>query len=336
VQAKLVAIIAIQEVNGIVKSGTRFSGWRKFTHITDSDLLAQYEVFLALPNIDPEAFEELGIIAKSIDKAQEVIERLRRDLGLQDAPLSSIRSEDIAPLLKSIVAGQIDELWVVEPNGDAVHVTTKKRRRLSSSSVVHDAMLVTGTPFDLQVPSPKGGLETLHLVQGVTRVNPTWLQELAPGKFAAKTGKVYFDRRRGSLATRQYMRFKKQVIEGESTPILEPTARNRKLFADLYGEYLHKKLENERRTLRRGKAHRVSLPPLRHLQKHVAALLEGAMSLDELEKQQRHELEKLGELRTYLGDEQYEELAPRRKHTQPRRHHEKRRRGWQNKRRHKG
>lgn len=325
VQAKLAAIIGIQEVDGIVKSGTRFSGWRKYTKQTDSDLLAQYDVYMALPTIDELQYEELGIIAKNIDKAEEVIERLRRDLNLQDAPLSSLREEDTEPLLRSIVAGQVDQLWAIDDSGEAVHLLNKKRRKLSSASVVYGARLVTGTPFDLQIPSQKGGFETLRLVQGVTRVNPKWLQTLAPGQFTAKSGKIYFDSRRGSLAMRQYMRFKKQIIEGESMPILEPTARNRKLLAELYAEYIHRRLENERKTLRRGKTYRVSLPPVRHLQKHIAAVLGDAMSFDQLSKQQRVELERIGELRTYIGDEQYEQLAPRRSHRQKHYKHEKRR-----------
>lgn len=331
VQAKLAAIIGIQEVDGIVKSGTRFSGWRKYTKQTDSDLLAQYDVYMALPTIDELQYEELGIIAKNIDKAEEVIERLRRDLGLQDVALSPLRGEDSEPLLRSIVAGQVDQLWVIDDKGDAVHLMNKKRRRLSSASVVYGARLVAGAPFDLQIPTQKGGLETLNLVQGITRVNPKWLQSLAPGQFTTKPGKIYFDSRRGSLATRQFMRFKKQIIEGESTPILEPTARNRKLLAELYAEYLHRRLENQRKPLRRGKAHRVSLPPVRHMQKHIAAILGNVMDVNELDKQQRTEIESLGDLRTYIGDEQYEQLMPRRSHQQRHNKYEKRR-GWRKKR----
>ena len=68
VQAKLAAIIAIQEVGGIVKGGTRNTGWRKYTHQFKSDLLAQYDVYLALPNINEADYEDLGIIGKNVDK----------------------------------------------------------------------------------------------------------------------------------------------------------------------------------------------------------------------------------------------------------------------------
>ena len=62
VQSTLAAIIAIQEVGGIVKGGTRHTGWQRYTKQRNSDLPAQYDVFLALPSIAPEDYEELGII----------------------------------------------------------------------------------------------------------------------------------------------------------------------------------------------------------------------------------------------------------------------------------
>src|SRR5688572_31576208 len=82
VQAKLATIIAIQEVGGIVKGSTRYTGWRRFTRQTSSDLLAQYDVYLALPSIDEVNFEEFGIIGKNAAKSHEVNERLNQDLGL--------------------------------------------------------------------------------------------------------------------------------------------------------------------------------------------------------------------------------------------------------------
>ena len=73
VQTKLAAIIAIQEVGGIAKGGTRYTGWHKYTKQKRSDLLAQYDLYLALPNISPDDHEELGIISKNVMKAREVM-----------------------------------------------------------------------------------------------------------------------------------------------------------------------------------------------------------------------------------------------------------------------
>ena len=68
VQTHLATIIALQEVGGIVRGSLRYSGWKKFTHQTKSDLLAEYDVWRTLDDINPEDYEELGIIAKNIEK----------------------------------------------------------------------------------------------------------------------------------------------------------------------------------------------------------------------------------------------------------------------------
>ncbi|MFI5212694.1 MAG: helicase-related protein, partial [Candidatus Saccharimonadales bacterium] len=148
IQIKLAAIIGIQEVGGIVKGGTRYTGWHKYTKQTKSDLLAQYDVYLALPDIYPDDYEDIGIISKNIDKSREVMQRLDRDLGLDDSPLTPITEDEQPKLLRCIVAGQIDQLWTIDDHGQAVHIATKKQRELSSSSVVRNPKLITGTPFD--------------------------------------------------------------------------------------------------------------------------------------------------------------------------------------------
>lgn len=327
VQAKLAAIIAIQEVGGIVKGGTRFTGWRTFTRQKRSDLLAQYDVYLALPNISEDEYDELGIIGKNVAKAREVMERLDRDLGFDPATLTPITGDETEPLLKCIVAGQIDQLWLVEPGGDAVHLTAKKQRELSSSTVVTRPTLIAGTPFDLQIPTQRGGLETLHLVQGITAVEPGWLQTLAPDSFEIKPGKTYFDPRLGTLAKRQLIKFGKQTIEGAGTPILEDTPHNRRLFSDLYAGWLHDKLENERYFMQKGHNRRIPEVPLSQLQQQVWAVTNGALSLLQLSRDQRKELESLGKMHTHLSDRFVQSLGKPRKGGHFHGHHH--RRPWQ-------
>src|SRR5690606_8859991 len=122
-----------------------------------------------------------------------------------------------------IVAGQIDQLWMVDDDGNATHIATRQQREVSSGSVVRSPKLITGTPFDLQVPTRSGGLETLHLVQGITAVNTDWLLELAPQLFDSRRSKTYYDPRTGSLSTRQLVRFGGKILEGSGTPITENT-----------------------------------------------------------------------------------------------------------------
>ena len=323
VQAKLAAIIGIQEVGGIIKGGNKYTGWRKFTKQTKSDLLAQYDVYLSVPEIVPEELEDTGIIAKNIVKAQEVIERLHRDLGLLEIELSPVTSEEETPLLKSIVSGQIDQLWVMNDRGRFEHIFTGKERELSSSSVVRRPQLLAGTPFDLEVPTHRGELETLRLVNEVTVVDTRWLLELAPNLFGNRRGQIFYDAREGCLAERQQIRLGKKVIQGQAVPILDDTRENRTLFVREFAKWATSQLEWQSRQLSRyrRKVPRISV---KQVEQEVKQRAGGIVSIDQLSSEDKRSLMALANLETFLGDEYYQDLG------EPRhdRHEPKRRRGW--------
>ena len=312
-QAKLAAIIAIQEVGGIVKGGTRFTGWRSYTRQHKSDLLAEYDVYLATPSIPEEMFEELGIVSKNIEKAKEVIERLHHDLGLSDVKLTAVTPEEESPLIRAITAGQIDQLWFkVDDNGILEHVQSGQQRELSSSSVVRNPTLVTGTPFDLQVPLRSGGLETLHLVTGVTMVDVDVLLELSPQDFQKKRGRTVYDPRLGHLVDRQQLRFGKRTLEGLGTPRLEDTQENRKLFALEYTRWAYEQLERQRRNLERFHKRVPSVTPQR-VADELRNRASGIVSLDQLSGEEKQKVIALTQLETYFGDEFVHKLGkPRR------------------------
>ncbi len=300
IRAKLAAIIAIQEVEGIVKNGTRYMGWRQFTDQTSSDLLGQYDVYLALPGIDPIDYEEIGIIAKNISKADEVKDRLFRDLGLEGAILSPVTEEESEPLLRCIVAGQLDQLWAVQPNGEVIHLGTRQRRKLSSGTIVKHASVVAATPFDLEVPTPKG-LQTLHLVTDVTALNPIWLESLAPHLFEVRPGKVYYDPKYGTLAIRTHLQFEGHSLEAAGTPLLEHTPENERLFIKQFAIWAHGQLEIERDRLQLLNSRHIPKIPLDHVRERVRRQAEGIISIHELNKKQQFELKKLGKLESYVG-----------------------------------
>ena len=303
VQAKLAAIIGIQEVGGIVKGGTRYTGWRKYTRQTKSDLLAQYDLLLALPGILAEEYEDIGIISKNIEKSQEVMKRLERDLQLNEELLTPITAAEQDQLMRCIVAGQIDQLWSIDDKGAAVHVATGKARELSSSTVVRNSKLIVGTPFDLQVPTRSGELETLHLVQGITVVNTDWLIDLAPHMFDTRRGKAYYDPRSGQLAVRQLVRFGKRVLEGGGSPISDNTPQNRRLFVDSFAKWAYEQLEQERRNLSRVHTKRIPSIPLRQVQHQVRSMAGNAISLDDLSPETKRKMVALSQLHTHLGSD---------------------------------
>lgn len=325
IRTKLATIIAIQEVEDIVKNGTRFTGWRRYTSQTRSDLLGQYDVYVALPGIDPIDYEDLGIIGKNIDKAEDVRERLLHDLSLPDIEQTSLSENDIEPLLRCIVAGQLDQLWAVQPDGEVIHLGGGDRRELSSGTLVRGASVIAATPFDLQVPTPSG-LQTLELVTDISAVNPDWLEELAPHLFEVSKGKLYYDPHFGGLATRTHLEFNGHSLEAAGTPILEHTPENERVFVKQYAIWAHGRLELERDRLQRQNSRHIPTIPLDHVRDRVAYLAEGIINLAELDKRQRFELGKLTKIETFLGTKAMHQL-----NTTERRHGHggpRRRQGW--------
>lgn len=326
-QTKLAAIIGIQEVGGIVKGGPKHTGWHKFTRQTKSDLLAQYDVYLSLDQILPDEYEDLGIIGKNIHKAREVMERLEHDLGLSSELLTPATAEEQDQLMRCIVAGQIDQLWTIDDHGAAIHVTTRKQRELSNSTVVRSPKLIAGTPFDLQVPTRSGGLETLNLVQGITAVRTDWLIDLSPELFSSRRAKTFYDPRSGTLATRQLVRFNGQILEGSSTPLIDDSPENKRLFVDMFAAWAYEQLEKERRVLGRYHAKRIPAVPLRQLQQQVKAIAHGVISIDQLSPQQKVSLINLAKLHTHLGTDTMAKIGGshrRKHHPESNRQH-----GWQ-------
>jgi HrpA-like RNA helicase len=300
VRSKLATVIAIQEVGGIVKNGPRFIGWQRYTKQRRSDLLAQYEVLLSIPVIAEEDHDELGIITKNIEKAEEINERLHHELGLVVSEYKPLETVEEEPLLKCVVAGQLHQLWSLESEREAIHIGTKKRRELSSTTVVRHAGLFAGTPFDLEVPTPSG-LEVLHLVTDITAVDPTWLAQLAPDTFRTNSGQLYFDGNLGTLARKTTLQYRGAAYETAGTPVLERSPNNQKAFVALYSDVIYQQLEKERLALRQVNFQRIPQIQLRKIQEKVRQLAPGAISTAELARGERIDLIRLCRLETWLG-----------------------------------
>lgn len=306
IQTKLAAIIAIQEVGGIVKGGTRYTGWQKYTKQKKSDLIAQYDVYRRLSEINAEDYEETGIISKNVNKASEVMQRLNHDLHgieLDEKSLSPIDEVGQDQLLRCIVSGQIDQIWSVDEYGKATHIISNATRELSSSTVVRNAKLITGTPFDLEIPTHNGELQTLHLVQGVTSINVEWLVDFAPQLFSAKRGRMIYDPRMGMLVIRQQVRAGKRVYEGTGIPVTQNTKQNQKFFQTEVTKWIYDQLEREARELSTFHTKRIPKIPLAGIAARVRHLVGAAISIEELEPARRKLLFEMTKLQTHLGEE---------------------------------
>jgi len=304
VQTKLAAIIAIQEIGGIVKGGPRYTGWQKFTKQKKSDLLAQYDVYRALDDINPDEYEEIGIISKNVSKAKDVMERLNHDLSgisLDETLLTAITESEQDNLMYCIVSGQIDQLWSVDLKGEATHIYTGDVRELSSTTIVRNPTLVAGTPFDLEVPTREGNLQTLHLVHSVTAVKSEWLIALSPDQFSTQRGKMVYDPRLGMLVIKQLIRAGKRTLEGISIPVTQNTKQNQKFFQEALAKWIYSQLETEKRRIEGSHAKRIPNVPYPRIKSMVSSLTGGVINIEHLNPNRKKELFALTKLETHFG-----------------------------------
>jgi HrpA-like RNA helicase len=309
VQSKLANIIAIQEVGGIVKGGPRHTGWQQYTKHRQSDLLASYDLLLALPTLPEGKYESLGIITKNTEKAIEIAHQLHELQGLEYAELTPISHEDETPLMRSIIAGELHQIWMRDPEGLAINIDTRKQREISSTTLVKNAYLFTGTPFDLQIPTDNG-LTTLELVNELTLVNPLWLTELAPSRFKVRLGKISYNSKLGFLsqAMRLYINGKAIFITGP--PLFDRTPANQSLFAAKYSDHIEEQLSQQRRAY--DNTNRQRIPPIstQQIREKINRIAPGAVSFVELSKDQRIPLLKLGKMETWFAQDFMKTLNP--------------------------
>lgn len=312
VQTKLAAIIAIQEIGGIVKGGPRYTGWQRYTKQKKSDLLAQYDVYRALETINPDDYEEIGIISKNVSKARDVMERLNHDLSgitLDETVLTPITEQEQDSLMYCIVAGQIDQLWSVDLKNEATHIYTGDVRELSTTTVVRNPTLIAGTPFDLEVPTRDGTLQTLHLVQGATAVKSEWLVALSPEQFSAKRGKMVYDPRLGALVIKQLIRAGKKTLEGVGIPVTQNTKQNQKFFQEALAKWLYNQLETETRKLEGSHAKRIPTVPYPRIKSLVSSLAGGVIDIESLNPNRKKDLFALTKLETHFGTDFMNQVA---------------------------
>ena len=312
VQTKLAAIIAIQEIGGIVKGGPRHVGWQRYTKQKRSDLLAQYDVYCALEMIDPNDYEDIGIISKNVTKARDIMGRLNHDLSgisLDETLLTPLTESEQDSLMYCIVAGQIDQLWSVDSKGEATHIYSGDVRELSTTTVVRNPVLIAGTPFDLEVPTRDGSLQTLHLVQGATAVKSEWLIALSPAEFTSKRGKMVYDPRLGTLAVKQIIRAGKRTLEGMSIAVSQNTKQNQKFFQDALAKWIYGQLEIEKRKLEGAHSKRIPMIPYPRIKSMVSNITGGVITVENLAPRKKKELFALMKLETHFGTDFMNQVA---------------------------
>jgi len=180
----ILTVAAILEVGEI--TARKDSAWHKLcTGEEGSDVMAQLAVFKAACNMTKEQMMACAVHTKSFFQAKDARRHLADALrGKVREYRSTGKREDI---IRAVCAGMVDHLYHYNygsyKNGD------DQSRELAKESVVRSGgEWLVGLPFDLQIPTRRGGTAVLNLVRMATKVDPAMLAEVAPQLVEQKTG----------------------------------------------------------------------------------------------------------------------------------------------------
>lgn len=186
IQLQLAAALAVHEAGGITYTGKGSEQrWRRLAgKQTSSDMILQLEVFAAAQHMSDWERRQHDIMGKNFGKAREVLRQLRRAEGLPDEDVSLSTDEQHEKLVKCIIAGMVDNLYVQEYG--TYRGSDGSWRELSNRSILQHPGMVVGNPFDLQITT-RYGARTLNLIEGATAVpSVDVLKEVAPQLFSEK------------------------------------------------------------------------------------------------------------------------------------------------------
>ena len=155
----------------------RTEAWKDLTSETESDLLAELDIWDAARSAKYGALREMGVYAQAYKRVQETRTKIADFLGSR-ANQSSGNADDI---LLSCVAGMVDHLYRHTGYGEYENGGSSESWDKARESVLTDnPEWAVGVPKTIQFEGRRGGLITKNLLTMMTGVDPLWLGEVAP------------------------------------------------------------------------------------------------------------------------------------------------------------
>lgn len=204
----VITIAAIMEQGSI---RDRSGKWEAFTVETESDLLAELDVYKSVAGYKGQELREFGVFAKAYFLAKEISQKLR------DALRGHVKfgsTGDREAIKRACVAGMVDHLYRNDygyRNGD-----NSERQKARESVVTGNPDWIVGLPKDIQFKNRRGYLCTLNLVSMVTKVDPMWLAEVAPQLVQIEEGiNPFFNEEQDSCFSTSKTKFNGQLVKEE-------------------------------------------------------------------------------------------------------------------------
>ncbi len=186
----VVTIAALLEVGEVTMRAKDFAPPPKWTEWVkderESDVMAQLRVYTEARKLKGnDALVEYGIHVKSFYRVAETRRHLAESLRGMKWGTTSSRKD----ILLSLCSGMVDHLFRGSygsyRNGDQI---VREIGKESVLRAVHPSPeWIVGLPWDLEI-KVRGGTRILRLVHMATKVDPTWLAEVAPHLVSTETG----------------------------------------------------------------------------------------------------------------------------------------------------
>jgi len=223
----ILTVAAILEVDGITvpppsQNRPDRPDWRKMVPDEhESDIMAQLKVWEMAKTMTKDEMYAKGFAIRSYFRAKDIRRHLAGAIKKYFRFGSTGKREDI---LKAVCAGMVNHLYHggygSYRNGDDID------RNLGSASVVKGGEWLVAIPFDLQIRTRRG-MMTLNLIQLASKVDPSWLVEVAPQLVKVEEGlNPDFDPERDSCVSTVRTHFNGQLVKEEriATPKHEKAA----------------------------------------------------------------------------------------------------------------
>ena len=188
VRNQLAALIAVQEAGGVAMSGKNCeSRWQALVQPSAvSDGITQLNVFVHAQYLNKKERRDYDISNKSYAQADKIFGQLCKTLKL-DGEIEQPDEAQQAQLVKCIIAGMVDELYIKDDYSRAYN-GARDQRELGNRTNVAAGNMVVGSPFNLEIPARRGGTRILHLLQDITTVpSVDVLREVAPQLFTERS-----------------------------------------------------------------------------------------------------------------------------------------------------
>lgn len=203
--AVLAAVITFAAILEEGSLRDRSGKWRSLTAETDSDILAELDLWRAAERIHPRDHRDAGIFSPNWRRAKERRHKLAQRLRVK--PLGSFDREKV---VRCIVAGLVDHIYTrygnEYMNGDNIY------RRIDRDSVVTGGDIIVARPKDIE--TRRG---TLRLLTAVTCISEELLPDIAPQLVETVTVRTALSENGVVCATTQ-KRFRGIVLSEETIP----------------------------------------------------------------------------------------------------------------------